>query len=89
MKQRAILVARRRSRTAQVWNGIFAEHAMHCELFHWLFYRRFGFLEFDLAGESYVVCPVPECPQLGPYYQWFLRKSALHEISPETEASKC
>lgn len=28
--------------------------------------------------------PVPECPQLGPYHQWFSRKSALHELSPET-----
>ncbi len=84
MKQGAILVARRRSQTIQVWNGIFAEHAMPCELSHPVFNCRFGFIEFDLAEGSYGVCRVPECPQRGPYYQWFSRKSALHEISPGT-----
>ena len=84
MKQGAILVARRRSQTIQVWNGILAEHAMPCELSHPVFNCRFGFIEFDLAESSYGVCRVPECPQRGPYYQWFSRKSALHEISPGT-----
>lgn len=84
MKQGAILVARRRSQTTQVWNGIFAEHAMPSELSHRIFNCRFGFIEFDLAEGSYGVCRVPECPQRGPYYQWFSRKSALHEISPGT-----
>jgi hypothetical protein len=84
MKQRAILVARRRSQTTQVWNGIFAEHAMPSELSHPVFNCRFGFCEFDWAEGSYSDCPVPECPQLGPYYRWFSRKSALHEISRET-----
>lgn len=69
MKQGAILVARRRSQTVQVWNGIFAEHAMPCELSHPVFNCRFGFIEFDLAESSYGVCRVPECPQRGPYYQ--------------------
>jgi hypothetical protein len=84
MKQGAILVARRRSQTIQVWNSIFAEHAMPCELSHPVFNCRFGFIEFDLAEGSDGVCRVPECPQRGPYYQWFSRKSALHEISPGT-----
>jgi hypothetical protein len=84
MKQGAILVARRRSQTIHVWNSIFAELVMPCELSRPVFNCRFGFIEFDLAEGSYDFCRVPECPQRGRYYQWFSRKSALHETSPGT-----